>query len=257
MKFSLRLDYLFEHDKLEDQIRFAAESGTDAIETGDMTNYDCVKALDLSEKYNVPYIAIGFYDIMNCRVGDKWENIKDSFERTIECAKQLKVKTLLTLGPDVVDRGESARKMFVENIKPAVELCEDNDIKMLLEPHVTKYPNPFGDFSNYFINTSEIALNLINRIGSPKVKMLFDCYHIQTMEGDLLMKIKQHLQKIAHFHIAGAPDRDEPWFGEINYPNVLKQINSMGYDDYYGLEYYPKDNSPANVSKVLEYLRGN
>lgn len=255
-KVSMRLDYVTEKYSLEDQFKIAHDVGADGVETGQMTGYDCVRAAELSHKYDIPFVGIGFYDIMNCRIGDRWENIEEMFKKTVECAKILGVKTLLTLGTDVEDRGENARSEFAENIRPALEICEENGIVLLLEPHGTKYPNPFGDFSRYFINTTEIALDLIKRINSPYVKMLFDCYHVQTMEGDILMKIRRNIKDIAHFHIAGTPKRDEPWNGELNYINIVREINACGYDGYFGLEYYPADMDDVNsLKKAVEYIK--
>lgn len=255
-KVSMRLDYVTENFPLEEQFRIASEVGVDGVETGQMLGYDCRKARELADKYGIPFVGIGFYDIMNCRIGAPWKEIESSFMKTVECAGVLGANYLLTLGPDVAERGEAAAAAFAENIKPAVEVCAKHDLTLLLEPHSTKYPNPFGDFSHYFINTSEIALDLIHRIDSPYVKMLFDCYHIQTMEGDLLKKIEKNLSEICHFHIAGTPDRDEPWKGEINYPNLVAQVKKMGYDGYFGLEYYPENLSDIDtLGRAVKYIK--
>lgn len=255
-KVSMRLDYVTEDFPLEEQFSIAAKTGVDGVETGEMLGYDCNKASKLSEKYDIPFVGIGFYDIMNCRIGEPWEKIESSFMKTVECAKILGTKYLLTLGPEVNERGEKETLSFVENVKPAIEVCEKYDLTLLLEPHNTKYPNPFGDFSHYFINTSKIALELIEKIKSPHIKMLFDCYHIQTMEGDLLKNIERNISEIWHFHIAGTPGRDEPWKGEINYPNLINQIKKMGYDGYFGLEYYPENLSDIDtLCKAVKYIR--
>lgn len=251
-KVSMRVDYTLDGYSITDQIRIAKEAGADAVETGELKGYDCEKAAAVASNYNIPFVACGFYDIWNARVGAPFLDIKNNLVKTIECAKELGTNMLLSLTVDSEDRGEKSRTSFVENMLPVVELCEKNDMTIVLEPHSTKYVNPLVDMSKYFLNSAQLAAEFIERIGSNNLKMLFDFYHIQTMEGDIMMKLKQHLEIINHFHLAGVPERDEPMNGELNYRNIIKFTNELGYDKYYGLEYFPTN--PSQIGKLAEAI---
>ena len=86
------------------------------------------------------------------------------------------------------------------------------------------------------MSTSEDAFDLIDRIGSPNVKILFDIYHQQISEGNVIRNIQNNIDLIGHFHIGDNPGRNEPGTGEINYANVFKAIREKGYDRYLAFE---------------------
>ncbi|HLS90345.1 MAG TPA: TIM barrel protein, partial [Limnochordia bacterium] len=88
-------------------------------------------------------------------------------------------------------------------------------------------------------------------VNSPAVKLLYDVYHQQITEGNLIARITQHIDKIGHIHIADVPGRHEPGTGEINYANVLKAIADAGYQGYVGLEFRLK----ADARVALENVR--
>lgn len=258
IKVSMRLDYVLPEYTLEDQFKISSEVGVDGVEIGELSECNCMRAAELSAKYNVPVIACGYYNMWPTRLGIPFIEIKDNFDKTITCAKELGCRTLLSLSGNSVNRDETSRLMFVENMKPVVERCEKEDITVVLEPHNTKYINPVFDFSEYYMDTTLIGYDLIGRIKSDHVKLLFDCYHVQTMEGDLLMNIKKNLSMIGHFHIAGVPDRDEPWNGEVSYQNIVQKINDMGYKGYYGLEYYPENTKKIDVlAAAITYIKNS
>lgn len=255
-KVSMRIDYLLEHHALEDQVRLAAEAGIDALENGEMKGFDCKRAAQLAEANGIRFVACGFYDIWNARIGAPYEEIKDNLARTIECAKELGCNKLLSLTINSESRGPEAQAEFLENLKPVIEDCEKNDMILVLEPHNTKHVNPLFDFSKYFLDTSALAYTLMDKIDSDCVKLLFDCFHIQTMEGDLIQNLRQNIGRITHFHIAGTPERDEPVNGELNYVNIVRAANALGYNEYYGMEYFPTDeNDYAKMAEMIKLIK--
>jgi hydroxypyruvate isomerase len=80
----------------------------------------------------------------------------------------------------------------------------------------------------------------VDQVGSPNVKLLYDIYHQQITEGNLIATITANIDKISHFHVADVPGRHEPGSGEINYKNVFKSISEAGYDGFVGLEFWPE-----------------
>lgn len=190
MKISVRTDYLFEKESVEDQIKFAKEAGADAVEFGEMLDYDCTKAAAVAAQCGIPFLACGFYDMWNCRLGDTYEKIKKNLLKTIDCAETLGCKFLLGLSVDSPDRSEQQKARFVENMKPVAELLEKHNLVALIEPHNTILPNPVFDFSHYFVNTNAMGNQLIAQINSPSVQLLFDVYHEQIMTGNLFATVE-------------------------------------------------------------------
>lgn len=255
MKISVRTDYLFERGSVEDQIRYAKDSGADAVEFGQMLDYDCARAAAVAAQCDIPFLACGFYDMWNCRLGDDFEKIQGNLMKTVDCAKTLGCKFLLGLSVDSPDRGEQARIRFVENMKPVAEILEKYDLVALIEPHNTILPNPVFDFSHYFVNTNRMGCELVEQIGSPAVRLLFDVYHEQIMTGNLFSNIQFGFDKIAHYHLSGIPGRDEPMHGEVQYQNFVHEAERLGYTGYFGLEYFPSYEAKRSLRDTIEYLR--
>ena len=98
--------------------------------------------------------------------------------------------------------------------------------------------------------SDEIA-DIIAEIGQPAVKLLFDVYHVQIMEGDLIRRLQRHRAIIGHVQIAGVPERAEPDIdNEVNYPAILRELDRVGYAGLVGLEYRPR----AGTEDGLDWL---
>lgn len=126
------------------------------------------------------------------------------------------------------------RKSVVDGLKATVKKAEKYGINLWLETLNDKIDHP-----NYFLTSSDEGAAICREIGSPRLKLLFDCYHMQIMEGDLCGHLRKNLDVIGHVHSAGHPGRHELWLGETNYPFVVKQLETMGYDGVFALEYMP------------------
>ena len=98
----------------------------------------------------------------------------------------------------------------------------------------------------------------MSAVGSPNVKVLFDLYHQQVSEGDLLAHLLPHLDKVGHLHAAAVPGRSALLGGELDYPTLLRRIADAGYTACVGLEYFPtqhgEDGLPADLRAVLAAL---
>lgn len=135
------------------------------------------------------------------------------------------------VSPD--DRDE-ARTVFIKNLTEAAEKASKAGVTLLLEPL-----NP-RNVPGYFYSTVAEAVSIINEIGSDNVRLMFDVYHVGVTEGDVIMKLREHLGVIGHVQIAAVPTRAEPDEGEINFPAIFAELESIGYDGYVGCEYIPR-----------------
>lgn len=137
----------------------------------------------------------------------------------------------------------------IEWTKPVVDMAEKAGVTLLLEPLNDKYDHP-----DHWLTGSDLGAEICRRIRSQHLRMLFDCYHMQTMEGDLVNHIKRNIDVIGHFHSAGVPGRHEPFLGETNYPFVLSQIQQLGYQGVFGLEFAPSMDDEVSLGKTRAYL---
>ena len=101
-------------------------------------------------------------------------------------------------------------------------------------------------------NSSTEAANTVILVGSPNVGLLYDIYHQQITEGNLIANITASIDKITHFHVADVPGRHEPGTGEINYRNVFKSISESGYEEFVGLEFWPECPDDDALKALLE-----
>ncbi len=158
---------------------------------------------------------------------------------------------IVCTGDTVPGMTEAAlRESVVEGLKETARLAEKEGVTLLLEPL-----NTVRDHKGYWCDGSDKAADLCRAVGSPRMKMLFDCYHMQIMEGDLTGHIRRNLDVIGHFHAAGHPGRHELWLGETNYPFLVRQIEDMGYTGVFGLEYAPTLEHTESLRRTLEHLK--
>ena len=108
------------------------------------------------------------------------------------------------------------------------------------------HPGYQGDHTDY-------CIDIIKRVGSPSLKLLFDIYHVQIMDGDVISRIRQHRDYIAHVHTAGNPGRGElDNKQEINYPPIMKQLVELKYSGYVGQEFIPTRNPRAGLVQAVK-----
>jgi len=174
-------------------------------------------------------------------------------QMTIDFTKEAGIPATIVCTGSVVEGMTHAQMMqsVLDGLRPTLELAEKARITLLLEPLNSAYDHP-----GYWLTGSDTAAEICRKLGSDYMKLLFDCYHMQIMEGDLLRHIERNLDVIGHFHSAGVPGRHEIYNGEINYPFLLKEIQKLGYKGVFGLEYAPSIDDEESLRKTLEYLSG-
>jgi hydroxypyruvate isomerase len=143
------------------------------------------------------------------------------------------------------------RRNVLDGLKATAELAEKLKVNLWLEPLNDKI-----DHAGYFLTSSDEGAALCREVGSKRLKLLFDCYHMQVMEGDLCGHIRRNLDVIGHFHSAGHPGRHELWLGETNYPVVLREIASSGYAGVFAFEYMPTLPPAQSLRRTLDYFKG-
>ncbi len=141
--------------------------------------------------------------------------------------------------PEISD--EDGQKNMIDGIKKVVGLAEKKKVTLCIEVLNSRVDITMKGHPGYQADTLEWAVNVCDKIGSPNMKILFDIYHIQIMEGDVITRIKQYKDYIGHYHTAGNPGRCEiDDSQEINYPPIIRAIVETGYTGFLGQEYIPR-----------------
>lgn len=137
--------------------------------------------------------------------------------------------------------GEEAAAAFLANLDHAAHNAAEQGIGILVEP-LNRHDAP-----DYFLRNTDQARRLIERLGAPNVRLMFDCYHVQRTEGDVVTRLADLLPIVGHIQIAASPDRGAPDHGELHYPFVLRAIRDLGYEAPIGVEYKPGGETGATL----------
>jgi len=180
------------------------------------------------------------------RVGEFQDGVGTALEyaKTLGCSR---LTVLAGVAPSGADREELSQTLS-DNLTFAGKAVEGTGITVLLEAINTI------DIPGFFVTTTAQSKALVAASGSPNVKVQYDIYHMQIMEGDLARTIQANLGQIGHFQLADNPGRNEPGTGEINYGFLLPYIDSLGYDGWVGCEYRPKGQTEAGLSWARKWL---
>jgi len=135
----------------------------------------------------------------------------------------------------------TATAVFAANLAWAAEQAKPAGVRLVIEPINHR------DMPGYFLNTQSQGAAIIEAIGSDRIGLQFDLYHVQVTEGDITKRMEQHMPLIAHMQIADVPDRHEPGTGEIAWAFVFRRIDELGYQGWVGCEYRPAGATVAGL----------
>ena len=138
---------------------------------------------------------------------------------------------------------------FIENLTYAADKADAVGCGLLIEPLNTR------DAAGYFLTSLEQAADILDKVGRPSVKIMFDCYHIQIMQGDLIRRACAFADMIGHIQFAGVPDRGEPDKSEVDYAFVLPQLCEDGYNSFLGAEYRPRTTTDEGLGWMQRFRR--
>ncbi|NIE82878.1 MULTISPECIES: 2-oxo-tetronate isomerase [unclassified Burkholderia] len=175
------------------------------------------------------------------------DEFRRAFDTALDYARVLgndKLHVMAGLLPAGADRARH-REVYLRNLAHAAEAARAAGILVVIEPINTR------DMPGYFLNRQDDAQAICREVGAPNLRVQFDCYHCQIVEGDIAMKLKRDFAGIGHIQVAGVPERHEPDLGELNYPYLFELIDTLGYDGWIGCEYRPR----AGTSEGLGWLR--
>ncbi|WP_044255914.1 hydroxypyruvate isomerase family protein [Rhodopirellula sp. SWK7] len=181
----------------------------------------------------------------------KREEYLQGLEESIEAARRLDCKTLISQVGDFLPgvSRQDQHQSLVDGLRQAAPLLEQAGVTLVIEPL-----NDLVDHVGYYLVKSDEAFEIVNKVGSDNVKVVFDIYHQQISEGHVIDRLTRNIKDIAHFHAAGNPGRNELTRGELNYPEIFAAIRETGYQGFVGLEYWPVGDADASLRAVVEMV---
>lgn len=238
-------DGMFKHhagDSILDQIRFMADQGFTAFEDNEMRNRPIQEQEAIGKHLEDLGMQMGvfvahkiYWDKPNLTSGNldfRTEFLND-IKSSIEVAKRINTKWM-TVVPGYVDlqKNEGFQTAnVIESLKQASAILEPHGLTMVLEPL------NFRDHPGMFLKHSSQVYEICKAVNSPSCKILFDIYHQQIQEGNLIPNIEACWDEIAYFQVGDNPGRKEPTTGEINFKNVFNFIYKKNYDGIIGMEH--------------------
>ncbi len=157
----------------------------------------------------------------------------EMFVERVALAKRLNCRHLVGLTGNTrkdISHDEQTEHV-IQCLKRLAPIAEKNDVTLLMEAL-----NPLVDHKGFFLTRTDQTVEILKAVGSPNIKMLFDIYHQQITEGNVIRNFTENIDYIGHFHVADNPGRQEPGTGELNYANIFNAIAATGYDGFVALE---------------------
>lgn len=243
MKFSVCIDMMFSNFDFYDRFSEVKKSGIDTVEFWKWSVKDIAKVKSILSE-NAMHLCLMNVDVANDealsfdlsrgilnkkRTNDLIRAIEESAP-VCDVTGCRKLIVLIGEKEENVPCEEQKENVFA-SLAAAAPYAEKNGITLVVEP-LNAY-----DRKNYFMPESKPLAEIIRSVSSKNIKMLFDIYHQQRTEGNILERIDKNIDIIGHFHVADSPKRTEPGTGELNWKNILSHIEKTGYSEYVGLEY--------------------
>ncbi len=246
MKISICIDAVFKGRDFIESMRAIDSVGVKAFEFWVWWDKDlkAIKAANDELGLEVAAFCTKFISLVDAA---KRNDYIKGLQESIEAAKFMGCKSLITqTGNDTGYSRDVQHRNMVEGLKACAPYLEKAGVTLLVEPL-----NLYVDHAGYYLSSSLEGFDLIREVGSSNVKLLYDIYHQQIMEGNLIRNITSNIDGIGHFHAAGNPGRHELYLGEINYNEVFKAIDASGYKGYTGFEYFPAEEPLKGIKAFL------
>jgi len=231
--FSANTGYLWRELPFIDRLKMAKRHAFRSLEFHDEPHKENLAGLKnlLSEiELNVNGMNARMGDTFGCAaIPDQSDKARSEIKHSITIAEVLRAKALHIM-TGVTENNKTSISTIITNLKFALD---NSKISILIEPVCEE------QLSGYFLRTIDQAAAIIDKIDHPRLKIMFDCYHIYKESGDLVKNFADHADKIGHVQIAAAENRAEPFPGALNYSDILPEFKRLGYQGAFGCEYRP------------------
>jgi hydroxypyruvate isomerase len=225
-----------------DELRFMADQGFTALEDNSLKSRPVELQERIGNTLGTLRMRMGVFvasaDFMNVTFASNKQDVREKLLKdmrdSVEVAKRVNAKWC-TVVPGRFDTGlewDYQTANVIANLKRCAEIFEPAGLVMVLEPL-----NPWRDHPGLFLTKIPQAFMICRAVNSSSCKILFDMYHQQITEGNIIPNIEKAWEEVAYFQVGDNPGRKEPTTGEINYRNIFRHIHSKNYDGIIGMEH--------------------
>ena len=247
MKKSICIEKIFLEVPFYDRFKLVKDAGFDYVEFWTWEDKDLDRIVALLKEYHLHVTSISGDKIFSLIINEEQEPYLEYLARSLQAAQVLRCKHVV-IHSNGIDKGKVtndgagisyAKKVasMTHTLGEAAKLAEEAGVTLVLEA-VNTYSMP-----GYFLNTTVQAGDIVRVIGSPNLKILYDIWHMQQMEGNMVHYLTQYIDVLGYVHIGDAPERHEPGTGEINFGRIKHTLTSLGYDGVFGFELVPSESS--------------
>lgn len=257
LKFAANLSLLFTERPLLERFAAARAAGFDAVEIQFPYSERLENIADELASHALELVLInipaGHWDVgergLACIPGRESE-FASAVDRALEWAAQLGVQRVNCLAgiPPNEATGAQISHTLAYNLTLAANRCKRAGIELMIEAINTQ------DVPGFCLHHSKDVIQLIDSLQLPSTFLQYDVYHMQIMEGNLISTLQQNADKIGHIQIADVPGRHEPGSGEINYANLFKALEQIGYTGHISLEYIPRTTTEAGLGWLDNWM---
>ena len=245
---SANLGFLWTDRSLPEAIRAAGAAGFDAVECHWPYDEDAAAVRAALDETGLP--MIGLNTVKGPREGDvglgaqpgREDEARAAIDQSFDYGARIGARAVHVMAGTLgAQDPESCAAAFAGNLVHACERAADAGMIALIEP-LNPYDNP-----DYFLMGLDMAKGVLERVNRPELKIMFDCYHLQITDGDLLRRFEGSVDLVGHVQFAGVPDRGRPDRGEVAYERLLPAIREAGFDAPFGAEYKPGGDTGASL----------
>lgn len=260
MKYSICIETIYTEQLFEKRIKSVRDADFDYCEFWSWQNKDLDKISKYCKKYDIKIGSFSGDDEYSMISSKENTDYIDFVKQSINMAKILNCPYLV-IHSDALCEDGSAKVLIenisydkkIENIYEALSklkpIAEKEKVCLVLEPLNTSVDHP-----EYFLDSSKTVFDIIKRIDSEYIKVLYDVYHMQIMEGNIIDCLMNNIDLIGYIHIADVPGRHEPGTGELNYNNIIKALNELKYNGIIGFELMPKYDSETAINRIKKLM---
>jgi hydroxypyruvate isomerase len=249
MKKTIVIEPFFEDIPLIERISIVKELGFDGVEFWDCAKENAKELGDEADANGLKVTGCITKGIFDEHLNRSWKDVEKTFLESLEYMRKLRCNSLLMFPGNIYKNEDTQKCLVIENLKRLSKIAEKENVTIFIEAI-----NNIVDHVGHYLASSAITAEIARCVNSENVRVIFDMYHMQVMEGNIIQNITENMDLISHFHSAATPGRNEHHLGELNYPKIIKKIEELGYDGYFGLEYLPSYDSMQSIKDVLKYL---
>ncbi len=257
MKFSICLEMIYPKVDFVARAVRVRDQGFSAVEFWAWTDKD-LNALQSLTRQGLAVATFSGQRKGSLTNQEDWETYRREVEEAIPVAKRLGCDRLMLLTQELLPDGSGRsapahlsraeqRATIVRGLRVLAPIAERQGVTLLLEPL-----NVLVDHPGYFLDSGREGFAIVEEVGSPRIRLLYDIYHMEVMQRNSTDELLSHLPLVGHIHIADVPGRHEPGTGNLDFFKILRAVGEQGYAGAVGFEFSPSAGSDEALGRILD-----